>query len=258
MRPLAPARSGTSWTGVLWLAGSDSRPARKTGVIVSKFPDLPANFEGILAEVVDPDLSIDYLPLGSRYFPVRVPRIGLEKRLLSISRALDENYEELVVRSADEICFEYQRDHSLGWAADNSTLEQMADFYVAHLEKCTYNDEIIRVVKVIIELIEWKPRKKREDAAKYIAASPFTEQFLHIHLSEHIDPLAINKRLTRGFLEIVKLNNMINNDRMQREEGESEQYSSEDRKMTEKMSSAKTLNEYMAGLASQGFNEMHL
>lgn len=217
---------------------------------------LPENFYLHLTEVIDPSQSIDYQHIGSLLFPIQVLPCSLESKILRLASTLDNtgsNFDTVVIRSVGEICQFYRKELDLGWPERNGTQEEIDLFYHAHLDRLSYNDTVKEVVQQIIDAIKWKPldKDKEKEYKRYEVAAPLQGAMSLHNLVEHQSATDVSRQFTTGMIELIKLSNMINNDKMKRVDPKKE---SESDPVGEKMSSAKSMEEYMAGMAEQGIN----
>ena len=211
---------------------------------------LPPNFRQSLVEVISPSQSTDVYELGDLLFPITVLCIGPEKKLLRLGRACESNYDRMLSLSVGELCRLYEPSLNLNWAAKNASKEQLEEFYLKHLEKLAFNDDVISVVNQVIECIDWKPldEKRKAEIRAYLPAHIFSPVTFYLNVIENSSINEIFTTMTRGLLEIVKLSNMIANDRMKFHDSE---YRA---KAPDKMATADTFEKFTTGLNEQGFN----
>ena len=191
---------------------------------------LPDNFEKKLSEIIDPQQSIDYQIIDGIYLPIRVLPLGMENKFHRITACLDyetnSNYEWVISRGCGEIIHFYEPSLPLDWIEKHSSKEEMESYFNAHLDKLEYNDDITLVVHKVIQQIKWHPldEKREKERKKYSASDVFHIPLFLLNVSEAYNVFDFSNRITRGFLEIMKLNNMISNDRFHftpKEEGKS-------------------------------------
>ena len=216
---------------------------------------LPPNFKKMLVECVDPTQSTDYLRLGGKTFLVQVLPVGVEKKITRLSKIdLDnpDGYDIMLTRSVGEIVSFLEGSNQLDWPEQNGTRDELESFLLAFTEKIQYNDEIIKVVRQVQGLINWKPLddKAQDDSARYITSHVFLPAMVYLNISEKFTPEYVFTKMTRGYIEIVKLNNMISNDRMKFTDKKQEAEEATSREMA----GAKTADEYFASLGKQGFS----
>lgn len=213
---------------------------------------LPTNFRQMLIECIDPYQSCDYLQLGGVTFPVQLLCIGPEKKIIRLSEKYKTQYEKKLELSVSEICRLYDPSLGMDWLAKNATLEDIESFYLAHFERLSFNDEISELVNKVISLIDWKPidDRSREEARRYFPAYPFLPCFTYNNIIEGTTAYEVFRTITRGHLEIMKLNNIINSDRMKIVDKEKQKQTD----MSNRMNNVKTADEFMAGLSEQGFS----
>lgn len=219
-----------------------------------KLITVPPEFKKFLIEVVDPAQSTDYFELGGAVFPVQVLSLGLEKKFLRLATSAGDDEELVITRTVGELCHFYYPELRLDWPVHHANIDTMSDFYGKHLDKLTYNDEVIKVVDQVIDRIDWKPmdEKKKMEIDFYMPSHIFSPIFTYLNITEQ-SVIDLFKTVTRGMLEIIKLNNMLQNDR----------YRFSDPKFQEnlvtnltsqRMTKTDNLSEYLDGLMSQGFD----
>ena len=215
---------------------------------------LPSDFKTILIECLDPSQSTDYFDLGSRIFPVQVLPIGLEKKIIRLANRYrtDDEYDRLLVLATSELCHFYDNSVNYGWTSEIAKREELENFYLKHLEKLSYNEDVISVVDQVIEQIDWKPNddRKLDEMRRYLPAHIFLPVLSYIQSIDGMNIIDVWSKITRGLLAIVRLGNMITNDKMKQDERQ-RAYSSG---INQQMNDAKTAEDYLTGLASQGFD----
>lgn len=211
----------------------------------------------MLIEVVDPFQSMDYHRMGKRTFPVRVLPIGREKKLLRLNRLDQKEAEPLVPILVSELCTYYDPTLPMDWALDNLEEQEIIQFYLLHLEKMQYNDEVVKVVEQIRSKIDWTPieEEARSESEKYLPAYIFHPVLLYLNVIEKPAITYLFRDITRGMLEIIKLDNSISNDRMRTSSmkirsGVTPKEDKVSREMNE--ASGQSFDRFMAGLAEQG------
>lgn len=213
---------------------------------------LPPNFKQMIVECLDPLQSCEYAELGGKTFLVQVLPVGIEKKIIRLGLGLQQDYEMTIIRCTGEIVTYLEKTNSYDWPVNNCRLEDMEAFYLSFMERLQFNDYVVDVVQKIIRMIDWKPTddRSKEDSNKYYQSRVFLPVTLYLNLTEKMTHYDILRNVTRGMLEIMKLNNMISNDRMKFVDKQKEEADS----IGKEMSSAKTADEFMAGLAKQGFS----
>lgn len=212
--------------------------------------NLPDNFKKILLEVISPSQSTDYMTLGDICFPIQVLPIGAEKKFLRLTKTYESEKERLISLATGELCRYYQPELRINWAAENANEDDLYIYYTSHLKKMSYNDDVIDVVSQVIDAIEWKPidEEKNEQFQVYLPAFIFSPVVQYLNMIEGKDIHDVFEKYTRGLLEIVKLNNMIVNDRTRPKE------TVKKKSVGDQMSKAQTADEYLSGLMGQGFD----
>lgn len=214
---------------------------------------LPKNFKQILVEVIDPRQSTDYFDLGEITFPIQVMPLFLEKKFIRLARKYEgpEKYDRMLQLTVGELCHFYYPSLTINWPVTVANCDDFEAFYVGHLEKIQYNDEVYNVVCQVINQIDWKPTDPKQDAEwlRYIPARVFSTANTYMSLGESLTVEQVFSTMTRGLIEIRKLINMIQNDRMIMTDEIKPVIGTKP-----KQPQAANLDDYLKGLADQGFS----